>query len=136
MGRNTEVQGADARNPDSWRACGQSQMVLDCGATRSRIGLSSVRKESYLGPEQPLSSQQIVPESRQAHLARPVHHRTLPTMRQSEPAVTGTASYSRRSETRASICSNRIKRETSNPFSLCVATTIWPTRLLFSVSAV
>ena len=41
--------------------------------------------------------------SREHHLALPVHHKTFPTMRQSEPAVMETASYSRRSETSASM---------------------------------
>ena len=41
--------------------------------------------------------------SRADHLALPVHHKTFPTIRQSEPAVIDTASYSRRSDTSASM---------------------------------
>src|SRR5882757_2427366 len=70
------------------------------------------------------------------YFCRPAHQTTLPTIRQSEPALTGTDSYSRRSETRASVWSNLIKRDTNRPFSWCEARTIWPTRRSFALSEV
>src|ERR1700719_1264493 len=53
----------------------------------------------------------------QNYRALRVHHKTLPIMRQEDPLVNETNCFSRCSETKASVWSNLINRETSSRFS-------------------